>query len=187
MSTWTPERVELLKQLWANGKSATAIELALDGSGITRNAVIGKVHRLKLPTPNLGLWADARGTLWTQSVSVERRENGTVAGAPAVHEVAERTAASSRDVLVGSPVARHESDAGDPTQADSQFYITLAPAHFLDGSPDIAPFWYATIFTDGLAGMAIVAFTAWSALAGPGRYRSRRANPTRAATPSRTR
>jgi hypothetical protein len=37
--------------------------------------------------------------------------------------------------------------------------------HFLDGSPDIAAFWYATIFTDGLAGLALLAFVAWSARA----------------------
>ncbi|MGH2741139.1 MAG: hypothetical protein ACRDLY_03365 [Thermoleophilaceae bacterium] len=61
------------------------------------------------------------------------------------------------------------------------------PAHFLDGSPDIAPFWYATIFTDALAGLAIVAFTGWSALTRFGRYRSRRAKATRAPAPSRTR
>jgi hypothetical protein len=61
------------------------------------------------------------------------------------------------------------------------------PAHFLDGSPDIAPFWYATIFTDGLAGLAIVAFTAWSALGRSGPYRSRRAKPSRAAAATRTR
>ena len=35
--------------------------------------------------------------------------------------------------------------------------------HFLYGTPDIPAFWFATIFTDGLAGAAIVAFTAWSA------------------------
>jgi len=34
--------------------------------------------------------------------------------------------------------------------------------HFLDGSPDIAPFWYATIFTDALAGTAILAFAVWA-------------------------
>ncbi len=34
--------------------------------------------------------------------------------------------------------------------------------HFLDGSPDIPAFFYATIFTDGLAGFAIAAFTLWS-------------------------
>jgi hypothetical protein len=39
----------------------------------------------------------------------------------------------------------------------------ITPLHFVYGSPDIAPFWYATIFTDFLAGSAIVAFVAWSA------------------------
>ena len=63
----------------------------------------------------------------------------------------------------------------------------IPPGHFLDGSPDIAPIWYATIFTDGLAGLAIVAFTSWSALGRSGPYRSRRANPNLAARPTRTR
>jgi hypothetical protein len=34
--------------------------------------------------------------------------------------------------------------------------------HFLDGSPDIAAFWYVTIFTDAIAGFAILGFTLWS-------------------------
>ena len=47
--SWTDERVELLRKLWLDGKSASQIagELA---NGITRNAVIGKVHRLGLST-----------------------------------------------------------------------------------------------------------------------------------------
>ena len=43
--SWTDERVELLKQLWLDGKSASQISSIL-GGGVTRNAVIGKVHRL---------------------------------------------------------------------------------------------------------------------------------------------
>lgn len=43
---WTDERVELLKKLWAEGLSASQIASRL--GGVTRNAVIGKVHRLKL-------------------------------------------------------------------------------------------------------------------------------------------
>ena len=35
--------------------------------------------------------------------------------------------------------------------------------HFLAGSPDIPPFFYATIFTDGLAGFAILGFVVVSA------------------------
>ena len=44
--TWTDERVELLKKLWSDGLSASRIAGEL--GGITRNAVIGKVHRLGL-------------------------------------------------------------------------------------------------------------------------------------------
>lgn len=46
MWTWTDERVELLKKLWADGLSAS--QIAGELGGITRNAVIGKVHRLGL-------------------------------------------------------------------------------------------------------------------------------------------
>lgn len=44
---WTEERVELLKKLWLEGLSASQIAGVL-AEGVTRNAVIGKVHRLKL-------------------------------------------------------------------------------------------------------------------------------------------
>jgi GcrA cell cycle regulator len=44
---WTDDRVELLKKLWMEGLSASQIAGEL-GEGVTRNAVIGKVHRLKL-------------------------------------------------------------------------------------------------------------------------------------------
>lgn len=43
---WTDERVELLKKYWAQGLSAT--QIAKELGGVTRNAVIGKVHRLGL-------------------------------------------------------------------------------------------------------------------------------------------
>ena len=44
--SWTPEKVEKLKELW--GKGSTASEIAQILGGVTRNAVIGKAHRLNL-------------------------------------------------------------------------------------------------------------------------------------------
>ena len=44
--SWTEERVEQLKKLWTEGHSASQIANQL--GGVTRNAVIGKVHRLGL-------------------------------------------------------------------------------------------------------------------------------------------
>lgn len=43
---WNDERVALLRKLWAEGLSASQIAKQL--GGVTRNAVIGKVHRLGL-------------------------------------------------------------------------------------------------------------------------------------------
>jgi GcrA cell cycle regulator len=45
--SWTDERVEQLRQAWTEGLSASAIANLL-GNGLSRNAVIGKVHRLGL-------------------------------------------------------------------------------------------------------------------------------------------
>ncbi len=51
--SWTDERIALLKKLWKDGKSAAEIARALS-KGVTRNAVIGKAHRMGLsgrPSP----------------------------------------------------------------------------------------------------------------------------------------
>jgi len=44
--TWTEERVEQLKKLWLDGLSAS--QIAAEIGNVTRNAVIGKIHRLGL-------------------------------------------------------------------------------------------------------------------------------------------
>lgn len=64
-SAWTDDRVHTLTRLWRDGLSASQIARALAG-GITRNAVIGKVHRLGLSgrakpsTPSLSPRREAR-------------------------------------------------------------------------------------------------------------------------------
>jgi GcrA cell cycle regulator len=44
--SWTDERVETLKKMWGEGQPAS--QIAKELGGVTRNAVIGKVHRLGL-------------------------------------------------------------------------------------------------------------------------------------------
>lgn len=51
--SWTDDRIGVLKRMWKEGKSAAEIAKAL-GKGVTRNAVIGKAHRMGLsgrPSP----------------------------------------------------------------------------------------------------------------------------------------
>ena len=50
--SWTDDRVELLKKMWGEGQSAS--QIAKELGGVTRNAVIGKVHRLGLSNRNQG-------------------------------------------------------------------------------------------------------------------------------------
>src|SRR5947199_3798592 len=50
--SWTEERIERLKKMWHDG--ATASQIADELGGVSRNAVIGKAHRLGLeqrPSP----------------------------------------------------------------------------------------------------------------------------------------
>jgi GcrA cell cycle regulator len=63
--SWTDDRVELLKKLWQDGLSAS--QIAAELGGVTRNAVIGKVHRLGL---------SGRGQP-TSSIKRQRRTHST--------------------------------------------------------------------------------------------------------------
>jgi len=59
--SWTDDRVALLKKMWKDGHSAADIAKEL-GKGVTRNAVIGKAHRMGLsgrPSPIKGTPAPA--------------------------------------------------------------------------------------------------------------------------------
>tara|TARA_B110000305_G_scaffold47029_1_gene50168 strand:+ start:661 stop:1116 length:456 start_codon:yes stop_codon:yes gene_type:complete len=63
--SWTHERIEHLKKLWEAGHTASSIATEL--GGITRNAVIGKAHRL-------GLSGRMKSKSKVSSVSIVRRK-----------------------------------------------------------------------------------------------------------------
>ena len=60
--SWTEEKVKKLKELW--GKGSTASQIAEIIGGVSRNAVIGKAHRL-----NLSSKVKARSSIQNQKVS----------------------------------------------------------------------------------------------------------------------
>lgn len=66
---WTPERIATLKALWAKGQSAS--EMAAELGALSRNAVIGKLHRLGLKRPKSTLHPKKRPTR-TTALSVPR-------------------------------------------------------------------------------------------------------------------
>ena len=68
--SWTEEKVNKLKELWGKGKTASQIAEVI--GGITRNAVIGKAHRL-----NLSAKIKTRATSSKENINVseENRDN----------------------------------------------------------------------------------------------------------------
>jgi GcrA cell cycle regulator len=102
---WTDERVALLKKLWMEGLSASQIAAEL-GEGVTRNAVIGKVHRLKLsgrakPAPSS---PRARKPRVTQSTTPRRPQPSASTSRPAASSTA-ASAAPKRRTTVHAPVS----------------------------------------------------------------------------------
>ncbi len=99
--SWTDERVELLSRLWLEGRSASQIAATLAG-GLTRNAVIGKVHRLglagrvKVTPPQSGEDAEGRAGEKYEGLSevaaaprrVATRSGGSSGGGASVSAVA---------------------------------------------------------------------------------------------------
>lgn len=68
--SWTDERVSLLKKMWVEGK--TAAEIAKELGGVTRNAVIGKAHRLKLSNRISPIQQNTRKPVVRVSVNEDR-------------------------------------------------------------------------------------------------------------------
>jgi len=91
--SWSDERVELLKRLWGEGQSAS--QIAKELGGVTRNAVIGKVHRLGLSNRNGS--APAANT------------------APAATPEAEPEVSKAPDQPAAKPAAKPVSPAGTAT------------------------------------------------------------------------
>jgi GcrA cell cycle regulator len=72
--SWTDDRVEILKKLWVEGQSAS--QIAKELGGVTRNAVIGKVHRLGLSnraTSSSSSKSDAKSKTSVKSMSDTKR------------------------------------------------------------------------------------------------------------------
>jgi GcrA cell cycle regulator len=92
---WTDERVEQLTKLWGEGLSASQIARQL--GGVTRNAVIGKVHRLKLSGRAKTVSTAKRTKKQGDETTVTRVRQAQSSGA---------TVMRSRPVVVGNTVMK---------------------------------------------------------------------------------
>ena len=71
---WTDDRIAILKAMWADGVSAAAIAVRL--GGLSRSAVLGKIHRLRLNAATAvaaGTKAQAAAEAARKSAALQRR------------------------------------------------------------------------------------------------------------------
>ena len=120
--SWTDERVELLKKMWTEGQSAS--QIAKDLGGVTRNAVIGKVHRLGLsnragagaapstPAASPAKPAKEKPALQTAAKPAGGEAKPAAKAKPAVKEPEE--ASDSSDTIPMSAARRAIIPAGQP-------------------------------------------------------------------------
>jgi GcrA cell cycle regulator len=102
--SWTDERVDLLKKMWSEGQSAS--QIAKELGGVTRNAVIGKVHRLGLSNRTTG--APGAGV-------------AAKPGAEGIAETETETGIAAKPHEADPPSAQHEASATpDPETSDTE-------------------------------------------------------------------
>ncbi len=132
--SWTDERVELLSKLWLEGRSASQIAAEL-GMGITRNAVIGKVHRLGLagrakvvPPPTATVRAKVKAPAATAPEAAQNSDAEPVivrlrAAAPARAVPVEDVLlpATERVTIMDLRETSCRWPMGDPSQAEFRF------------------------------------------------------------------
>jgi GcrA cell cycle regulator len=117
--SWTDERVELLKKMWSEGQSAS--QIAKELGGVTRNAVIGKVHRLGLSNRTIG--APAAG-----------------AAAKPVAEAAAETGMAAKPLEADPPSAQDEASATpDPETSDTETAEGVAEAEPAPRPSNVTP------------------------------------------------
>ncbi len=138
--SWTDERVELLRKLWNEGLSASRVAAEI-GGGISRNAVIGKIHRLGLsqrakapPAPRARLAKPARHSAPTRAHMPNMMGNVALAFQPRALAAPQSRLQEEVVALISEPVTLVELreamcrwPMGDPTTSEFRFCGAKTP------------------------------------------------------------
>ena len=145
--SWTEDRIATLTKLWETG--ATASQIADELGGVSRNAVIGKAHRLGLksrPSP-----VKANENKATDNKATDNKGDGTPsakaamptakprpmpASKPVAAEAARETADDSPEESVAQPVAKASGDMPKIVSVGPGGFLRQGPG---DQQPPIPP------------------------------------------------
>ncbi len=143
--SWTDERIAQLKKLWEKGLTASQIAEAL-GNGLSRNAVIGKAHRLGLksrPSPVKSADAatsDAQAAKTAKSAVAEAAAPPPAQAAAPAAAPAEKAAAKPRAAKAAAPAPAAEKAVPAPKPAATSASVAAAaPAPAAPVAAEAAP------------------------------------------------
>jgi GcrA cell cycle regulator len=120
--SWTDERIERLKKMWHDG--ATASQIADELGGVSRNAVIGKAHRLGL---------EQRPSPVKPGEEKEKKAAAPAATAPKTAPKAE--AARPAAVASTTPSAAPSQLGAPPSRGPEMQYRSIGPGGFVRQGP----------------------------------------------------
>jgi GcrA cell cycle regulator len=138
--SWTDERIATLKKMWEGG--ATASEIAAELGGVSRNAVIGKAHRLDLKARPSPVKANEKkkaaapakkpvSALTPRAPSEPRADTaGDAPARPAPRAAAAPARSDTIDTHAGGP-----SQPLPNAQADMPKIVSVGPGGFLRQGP----------------------------------------------------
>ena len=124
--SWTDERIERLKKMWHDG--ATASQIADELGGVSRNAVIGKAHRLGL---------EQRPSPVKPGEEKEVKKPAAVAAAPKAAAPKPEPALKPAPAQAAAPSASHAAPAASQQSrsAPEMQYRSIGPGGFIRQGP----------------------------------------------------
>ncbi len=138
--SWTDERIDKLKAMWEKGM--TASQIAEELGGVSRNAVIGKAHRLDLqsrPSPVRGGDSDA-GSAEPKKAAAPKPRPAPAAAAPVAASPAPPSAPPAPRPVVAPPVNAPLPMLTNPNAPTGAQLRSIGPGGFLRQGPgDQAP------------------------------------------------
>ncbi len=135
--SWTDERIDRLKAMWTQGM--TASQIADELGGVSRNAVIGKAHRLGLqsrpspvkPNENEGELAEPAPKAKEKPVAAETESAKPAAAAPAQRQEPQRPAPQPQPAENAAPAPA----AAEPRAQSQPQVRSIGPGGFVRQGP----------------------------------------------------
>ena len=124
--SWTDERIDRLKAMWAEGK--TASQIAEDLGGVSRNAVIGKAHRLGLESRPSPVKAADKAAPKKKAAAKPAAGKAPKPKAPAVPKAAKKAVGTPDPARPARPEPEKAAAAAKPAASDAKPTAAAAPA-----------------------------------------------------------